>query len=53
MKYLSGAAYPSRRSLRTICDFLGVDEFELLLPPDQFRKIIALRPTKKSDLPRS
>ncbi|MCA1241477.1 helix-turn-helix transcriptional regulator [Stappia stellulata] len=51
MKYLSGAAYPSRRSLRTICDFLGVDEFELLLPPDQFRKIIALRPTKKSDLP--
>lgn len=51
MKYLSGASYPSRKSLRTICDFLGVDEFELLLPPDQFRKIIALRPTKKSDLP--
>lgn len=51
MKYLSGTSYPSRKSLRRICDFLGVDEFELLLPPDQFRKIIALRPTNSSDLP--
>ncbi len=51
MKYLAGTSYPSRRSLRKICDFLGVDEFELLLPPDQFRKIISLRPTQKSDLP--
>ena len=42
---------PSRSSLRKICDFLGVDEFELLLPPDQFRKIIALRPVQSSNLP--
>lgn len=51
MKYLSGASYPSRSSLRRICDFLGVDEFELLMPSDQFRTLISLRPTQKSDLP--
>lgn len=51
MRYLSGKSYPSRNSLRRICDFLGVDEFELLLPPDQFRKIIALRPVQSSNLP--
>lgn len=51
MRYLSGASHPSRNNLRKLCDFLGVDEFELLLPPDQFRKIIALRPAKSSNLP--
>lgn len=51
MKYLSGASYPSRNSLRRICDFLGVDEFELLMPPDQFSHIIRLRPARAADLP--
>lgn len=51
MRYLSGTSRPSRNNLRKICDFLGVDEFELLLPPDQFRKIIALRPVQSSNLP--
>lgn len=51
MRYLSGASRPSRNNLRKMCDFLGVDEFELLLPPDQFRKIIALRPVQSSGLP--
>ena len=51
MRYLSGASHPSRNNLRKICDFLGVDEFELLLPPDQFRKIIELRPAQSSSLP--
>jgi hypothetical protein len=32
------------RSLRRICDFFGVDEFEILMPPDQFRDIVRLRP---------
>ena len=51
MKYLSGKTHPSRSNLRKICDLLGVDEFELLLPPDQFRKIISLRPSKSGNLP--
>lgn len=44
MKYLSGVTYPSRNNLRRICDFFGVDEFEMLMPHDQFRGILRLRP---------
>lgn len=51
MKYLSGASFPSRNNMRRICDFLGVDEFEVLMPPEQFRKIISLRPARETDLP--
>ena len=51
MRYLSGKSHPTRSNLRKICVFLGVDEFELLVPPDQFRKIIAVRPTQTSGLP--
>jgi transcriptional regulator with XRE-family HTH domain len=44
MKYLAGGAFPSRRNMRRICDFLGFDEYELLMPHDRFRQIIKLRP---------
>ncbi|WP_075215737.1 helix-turn-helix domain-containing protein [Mongoliimonas terrestris] len=44
MKYLTGRAYPSRHTMRRLCDFLGFDEHELLMPHDQFREIITLRP---------
>ncbi len=50
-KYLSGAAFPSRHNLRRICDFLGVDEFEILMPHDQFRRILQLRPHRSGDAP--
>lgn len=43
-KYLSGKSSPSMRSLRRICDHFGVEEWELLLPYDQFYKLIAFRP---------
>lgn len=43
-KYLSGKSSPSIRSLRRICDHFGVEEWELLLPYDQFYKLIAFRP---------
>lgn len=49
MKYLAGTAFPSRRNLRRICDFFGIDEFEILMPRDQFREIIRLHPSKRSD----
>lgn len=31
--------------MRRICDFFGVDEYEILLPHDQFRNLVRLRPT--------
>lgn len=52
MKYLAGSAFPSRHNLRRICDFFGVDEFEVLMPPDQFRKIVSLRPVREPGVPR-
>lgn len=45
MKYLSGNAYPSARSMRRICDFFGVEEHEIIMPDDQFRDIVRLKPT--------
>lgn len=51
MKYLSGGSFPSRRNMRRICDFFGVDEFEILMPPDQFDKLVSLRPVQASELP--
>lgn len=43
-KYLSGKSTPSLNSFRKISDFFGVEETELLLPPGEFRELIALRP---------
>lgn len=43
VKYLAGTSFPARATLRRICDFLGVDEFEILMPPEQFRNLIQLR----------
>lgn len=50
-KYLSGVAFPSRSTLRRICDFIGVDEYEILMPNDQFRQIVQLRPRRAGDAP--
>jgi len=44
MKYLAGKAHPSARSMRRLCDFFGVDEHEILMPDDQFRDIVRLKP---------
>ncbi len=43
-KYLSGAVFPRRHNMRTICDFFGVEEYELLMPADQFRELVRYRP---------
>lgn len=43
-KYLAGQAMPSRHNLRRICDFFGVEEAEILLPPRRFAQLIELRP---------
>jgi len=45
MKYLAGTTYPSARSMRRLCDFFGVEEHEIIMPDDQFRDIVRLKPT--------
>lgn len=42
-RYLSGDARPSSRKMQHICDFFGVEEFEILMEHAQFREIIAVR----------
>ncbi|MCM2563318.1 helix-turn-helix transcriptional regulator [Lutimaribacter sp. EGI FJ00015] len=42
-KYLAGNAHPSRHNMRRICDFFGVSESELLMEPQQFEEIVALK----------
>lgn len=49
MKYLAGTSFPARYNLRRICDFFGVDEFEILMPHEQFSNIIRLRPSHKDN----
>lgn len=44
-KYLSGRSNPSRHVFRTVCDFFGVEEHEIVLPHADFRKIVGLKPT--------
>ncbi|RTR06894.1 helix-turn-helix domain-containing protein [Halomonas nitroreducens] len=36
-KYLTGAVQPSKANLRIICDFFGIEPFEIVLPHHQFR----------------
>lgn len=45
-RYLSGLCEPSLRSLRRICDYFGVEEYEILQDPDTFREIVRLRPPR-------
>ena len=42
-KYLGGQSNPSLHNLHRISDFFGVDEAELLLPHDQFSRIVFSR----------
>lgn len=43
-RYLSGRHRPSANTLRRICDFFGVEEYEILLPHSQFQRLVQLRP---------
>lgn len=43
-RYLSGRATPSRHVFKSICDFFGVEDYEILLPPAEFQRIVGLRP---------
>jgi transcriptional regulator with XRE-family HTH domain len=43
-KYLSGKSFPRLQSLQRICDYFGLEDWEILLPHQEFRKLIALNP---------
>jgi transcriptional regulator with XRE-family HTH domain len=48
--YLSGASMPSIKNIQRICNFFGVEEFEIILGHDEFRNLISLRKPKIADL---
>lgn len=48
-KYLAGRARPSRHTLRKICAFFDVEEYEVQLPHDNFRMIVNLKPSQRAD----
>ncbi|QXI09116.1 helix-turn-helix transcriptional regulator [Pseudomonas zeae] len=47
-KYLNGASFPTSFNLKRICDFFGVDGYEIALPADQFTLLISDRQRKIS-----
>ena len=42
-KYLSGQSRPTAYNLKRICDFFGVEAYELSLPGEQFASLIGAR----------
>jgi transcriptional regulator with XRE-family HTH domain len=48
-KYLSGAARPSLFNLRRIGDYFGLEDYELLLPHEDFRRIVSIRRPSVAD----
>ncbi|OPX54572.1 hypothetical protein SAMN02745127_02612 [Oceanospirillum multiglobuliferum] len=47
-RYLSGRCKPSAHTMLRFCDFFGVEEYEILLPHDQFQRLIQVRPKTSS-----
>lgn len=43
-RYLNGSAAPSLHTLRRLCDFFGVEEYEILLPARDFAALVKVRP---------
>ncbi|MFJ5284469.1 helix-turn-helix domain-containing protein [Pseudomonas sp. NPDC088429] len=45
-KYLCGNSMPAPFNLKRICDFFGVEEFEMRLPSEQFIALIGVKTSK-------
>ncbi|MGB0733242.1 MAG: helix-turn-helix domain-containing protein [Pontibacterium sp.] len=43
-RYLNGRSMPSANTMRRFCDFFGVEDYEMRLPHDQFRRLVQVRP---------
>ena len=48
-RYLYSRSRPSANTLRRFCDFFGVEEFEIMLPHDQFKRLIQVRPQQSQE----
>ncbi|QLE98729.1 helix-turn-helix transcriptional regulator [Neptunomonas phycophila] len=48
-RYLTGRYKPSASTLRKLCDFFGVEEYELMLPAPQFARLIQVRPRPSAE----
>ena len=49
-KYLCGKSVPTTFNLKRICDFFGVEEFEIGLPTEQFINLIGVKARKNPAL---
>lgn len=49
-KYLCGNSIPTAFNLKRICDFFGVEEFEITLPTTQFISLIGVKARRVSPL---
>lgn len=47
-KYLGGRSSPSRHVFKRICDFFGVEDYEMLLPHAEFQRILGSKPPTAS-----
>lgn len=52
-RYLNGETLPSSHNVRKICDFFGVDEEEIFLPPERFRRLVSAKPQSRRKRPAS
>lgn len=51
-KYVFGVSRPSSHNLKKICDFFGVEEYEILFPHNKLREIIEIKGIKAGDRPK-
>lgn len=49
-KYLNGTSTPSANTLQRICDFFGIEDYEILRPSDEFRGLIAIKPRREAQV---
>jgi transcriptional regulator with XRE-family HTH domain len=48
-KYLNGQHKPSANTMLRICEFFGVEEFEIMMPHSQFKLLIQVRPKTQNN----
>lgn len=48
-RYLNGRSKPSANTMLRFCDFFGVEEYEILLPHEQFQRLIQVRPKPQTN----
>lgn len=48
-RYLNGSSKPSSHTLERICEFFGVEAFEIYLPREHFHQIVQARPRERAE----